>query len=328
MKDPHAPGSLAHFSKRLIKPLVGLLFWAAVLWALLGHLHDLPDLAQVKKDLSGELPLLQLGWGACFFLTAMLFRNIRFCLLTRMLGPVSWFDMSTTYLWSFMVGALTPMRLGEGVRIYWARKKGLSLSLASLIWLLERGVDLVLLVGILGGSLAVIRGYAGPTALYMFLPTVALAAVTVFVFCIRNLDRLPLLTIVQEKLRQAKNSPAFGEMTESRNLAVFVFLTLVIWLCMGCMFLFTYGAFVESMTFVEALLLVSGVNLSFLLAFMPGNAVGYQIAVLAVFGLLGKDASIGLSASIIIHALTIVLIMVIGTVAKIARQLFLARELF
>jgi len=319
---------LQPYLKSLAKPLVALFFWAFVLWALLGRLQQLPNLAQVKADLSGELPLVQLLCGAGFFLGAMTFRTIRFCLLTRILGPVGRFDMGTTYLWSFMVGALTPMRLGEGVRIYWARQKGFSLSLASLMWLFERGVDLALLVCMLGGSLAVVRGFIPPPVLYVFLPLSVAIATVVFMACVTNLDRLPVPEAVSRKLRQVKNDNAFKKLAGRRNAAAFIFFTLVIWLCMGGMFLSTYGAFLPSMTFVQALLLVSGVNLSFLLAFMPGNAVGYQIAVLAVFSILGEDASVGLSASIIIHGLTILLIVILGIAAKIGRQLFIARELF
>ena len=96
----------------------------------------------------------------------------------------------------------------------------------------------------------------------------------------------------------------------------FSLLTLLVWLMMGLTFYVAYGAFVENLSFHGAALLMGLVNLSFLLAFLPGNLVGYQSTAIFALGLLGVAPTIGLAASIVVYAITFLIIFVLGAVSR------------
>ncbi len=105
-------------------------------------------------------------------------------------------------------------------------------------------------------------------------------------------------------------------MRSYRFLIGFALLTFVIWLLMGLTFYVAYSAFVEDLSFHGAALLMGLVNLSFLLAFLPGNLVGYQSTAIFALGLLGVAPTVGLAASIVVYALTFLVIFVLGAVSR------------
>ena len=54
------------------------------------------------------------------------------------------------YLALFAIGAITPLRMGEGVRLIWARRRGIATGEAVVVWLVERMADFATLLAIVG----------------------------------------------------------------------------------------------------------------------------------------------------------------------------------
>lgn len=318
---------MSPLTRQLVRWGVIALVWAGAIYLLNRTLLSQIDWGAVATH--GYTPAERFGVAAFVgcFLVAMALRALRFHLLMNALQPLPAKDCVTIHLWGFAIGAITPLRMGEGVRLIWARRRGIATGEAVVVWVVERMADFATLLAIVGtaGAAVLLQRMIpgiGPGLIGLALAgLVALAAVAlvVLVALARHSHRLqrhlpvPLARQVDTLGRGA------GKLVRAHAMGRFALLTALIWTAMASAFWLGYSGFFDGLGPAGALLLLGLVNLSFLLAFLPGHVLGYHAvaaAVLAGFGASPEQAAI---SAIVIHAVTISVVLTLGGVARLAR---------
>lgn len=304
------------------------LVWAVALYLLNNTLLSRIDWAAVGSHAytAGELRGVA-AFSACF-LVAMTLRALRFHLLMNALKPLALRDCVSIHLWGFAIGAITPMRLGEGVRLFWARRREVATAQAVMVWIVERAADLALLLAITGVAVAlVLLRHVMPETLSAG-PVVALGAGLAVLAGAGLLLAKPLLALGQRlaarlpaPVRQQTDSLGQGarKLVEARVFGPFALLTVLIWTAMASAFFLGYSAFFGGLGPGAALLLLGLVNLSFLLAFLPGHVLGYHAVAAAVLTGFGAGPEQAAISSVVIHAVTISIVLLLGGISRLAR---------
>ena len=288
-------------------------FWGIIFYLLRQSFQSLPTFDEISSAISDNADLTLLALGASFFLFAMLARVVRFHFMMHSIVPFSRCEAAAIFCWSFFLGAISPFRAGESVRILWARQHGVDVTGTVAIWFVERSADLYTITTISLCSAMVVFDYLQVVqGIALGISLLSLPMVMMF-YLLRSPTKImiPLLARLPNTI-----ASRLDFMRSYRFLIGSALLTFVIWLLMGLMFYFSYGAFVENLSFHGAAFLLGVVNLSFLLAFLPGNLVGYQSAAIFALGLLGVTPTIGLAASIAVYAVTFLVIFILGAVSR------------
>jgi uncharacterized membrane protein YbhN (UPF0104 family) len=278
-----------------------VLFWVVLICALLAFVERFPPAERWWAFLTPDR-LAALGWFAGLFIVSTLLRSVRFGVLVRSSAPVGWSAVLTAFPWLFMLGALTPFRLGEGLRAVWIRKYGGSPGEAIGFLVGERAIDLLMLLvmGTLGLLMAYSPGGVSAAVPALFLvffvavltvatlmgPRLAIAAGRVGV-----LGRLgvPRLILAVAFLRR-------------RHLALpMIGLSVAIWAGMAVAFLIPLQAMVGLSSIGGACLSVAAVNLIRIVSPAPGNIGSYQAAMVAALLLYGVSAEDGLIAAVLLQ---------------------------
>jgi len=291
----------------------------------LDHFPSLDQMIIFMNDKKTQRAVLVFS---AFFLIALVFRSLRFYLLLRNITHTHVFDIVTVFLWTFLLGAISPMRIGEGARLVWAKEREINRQDVFVAWLIERGADLFFLLCLLGIGFVVTRVGLNPWPSFL----IAIAIPMILLWFSHNL----LQYISNHRFEEYKIPYFKGTVDISRFKSLFstkVFaplsiLTPLIWSMMIFAFWNGYGVFIPGLDLSAAILLVSAINLSFLFALLPGNAVGYQLAAVATLGFFAIDPDVSLASSIILHTTTLALIIIVGVIARIARYATGYRSLF
>lgn len=304
------------------------LVWAVVLYLLNKTLLSRIDWGAVTTHAysAGEMRGV-MAFAACF-LVAMALRALRFHLLMNALRPLALRDCTTIHLWGFAIGAITPMRLGEGVRLFWARRREIPVAQAVMVWVVERALDLAMLLAITGAVTAlVLLRRVMPDTLATG-PVLALGAVLAVLAGAGLLLAKPGLALAQRCTARLP-APVAGQvaslgqggrkLVEARALGPFALLTLLVWAAMASAFFLGYSAFFEGLGPGGALLLLGLVNLSFLIAFLPGHVLGYHAVAAAVLTGFGAGPEQAAISSVVIHAVTISIVLLLGGIARLVR---------
>ena len=314
--------------RQSIRWTVMALVWAVALYLLNNTLLSRIDWGAVGSHAytSGELRGVA-AFAACF-LVAMALRALRFHLLMNALKPLALRDCVSIHLWGFAIGAITPMRLGEGVRLFWARRRDIPTAQAVMVWIVERAADLALLLAITGVAVAlVLLRQVMPETLSAG-PVGALGAGLAVLVAAGLFLAKPLLALGQ---RLAARLPApvaaqigsLGQgaqkLVEARAFGPFALLTVLVWTAMASAFFLGYSAFFAGLGPGGALLLLGLVNLSFLLAFLPGHVLGYHAVAAAVLTGFGAGPEQAAISSVVIHAVTISIVLLLGGISRLAR---------
>jgi uncharacterized membrane protein YbhN (UPF0104 family) len=292
---------------------ITLIFWGIIFYLLRQSFQSLPTFDEISNAISDNADSTLLALGGGFFLCAMFARVSRFHFMMQSIAPLVRSEAAAIFFWSFFLGAISPFRAGESVRILWARQHGVDVTGTVAIWFVERSADLYTITTISLCSAMVVFNYlqVGP-GIALGAGLLALPMLTIsFLMHSHTTIKIPLLARLPNTIVSRLDF-----MRSYRFLIGSALLTLVIWMLMGLMFYFSYSAFVENLSFHGAALLLGLVNLSFLLAFLPGNLVGYQSTAIFALGLLGVAPTIGLAASIVVYAVTFLVIFVLGAISR------------
>ncbi|MEA1943241.1 MAG: lysylphosphatidylglycerol synthase transmembrane domain-containing protein [Pseudomonadota bacterium] len=304
------------------------LVWAAALYLLNKTLLSRIDWGAVTTHAytAGEMRGV-MAFAACF-LVAMALRALRFHLLMNALRPLALRDCVTIHLWGFAIGAITPMRVGEGVRLFWARRREIPVAQAVMVWVVERASDLAMLLAITGAATAlVLLRRVMPDTLATG-PVLALGAGLAVLTAAGLLLAKPGLALAQRCAARlpapvASQIASLGQggrkLVEARVMAPFALLTLLVWAAMASAFFLGYSAFFGGLGPGGALLLLGLVNLSFLVAFLPGHVLGYHAVAAAVLTGFGAGPEQAAISSVVIHAVTISIVLLLGGIARLVR---------
>lgn len=299
---------------RYARLLITLVFWGAIVYLLRKSFQSFPSFDEIANAISGNADPILLALGGAAFFCAMLARASRFYFMMNSLVHLERSKTAAIFFWSFFLGAISPFRAGESVRILWAREQGVDMTTAAAIWFTERCADLYTIATIsLCSALMVFNHIPVDQGIALGGGLLALPLmVSCYLLHSPATIRIPLLTRLPNPI-----TAKLDFMRSYSFLFGFAFLTLLIWLLMGLTFYIAYSAFVENLSFQGAALLMGLVNLSFLVAFLPGNLLGYQSTAIFALGLLGVATTIGLAASIVVHALTFVIILALGALSRL-----------
>jgi uncharacterized membrane protein YbhN (UPF0104 family) len=292
---------------------ITLIFWGIIFYLLRRSFQSMPTIDELSSAISDNADPTLLALGGGLFFCAMLARFSRFHFMMNSIVPLAKSDAAAIFFWSFFLGAISPFRAGESVRILWARQHGVDVTAAAAIWIAERCADLYTITAIsLCAAMMVFNHIQIGSGIALGGGLLALPLLVIFYLLSgRTIIKVPFL----KKLPSAVISK-IDFMRGNGFLVGFALLTFLIWLLMGLTFYVSYSAFVDNLSLHGAALVMGLVNLSFLLAFLPGNLVGYQSTAIFALGLLGVAPTIGLAASIVVYAITFLVILVLGTVSR------------
>lgn len=302
------------FHNRWIRISISIFFWSGITFFVAKSLQTLPSVSEIVTAVYSTNNPSFLLFAAFFFIVAMILRGARFYFLMNSHLPVKLTDSLCIYFWSFLVGAITPMRVGEGLRIAWARSEGMNMGNAANLWVLERLSDLVIL--------AVITTCLFMTALNVISFEMALLISVCIIVCYVALIYFLNAHGFKAEIYLFKWLFKIIKRSEVKHLSnldigVFFLCTFFIWTSMVFVFYFAYGAYIVNLNFMIVILLLGIVNLSFLLALLPGNVVGYQMAAIFTLSLYGIPIETALSPAIVAHFLTYCIIFFLGVISRV-----------
>jgi len=258
-------------------------------------------------------------------------RAIRWRLLLRTPedGTVSWRALWHATAMGFMANNTLPLRLGEVVRSYAASRLGkvtLAAALSSIA--VERALDLLTLVGLLGVALFRAGLPAGTVILGSRLDTLALRAailcgvifaLALFVVLFPGAAERILRTLVPfprladrihrlgESLRQG-----FQVLRSPSRLALAVFWSIVIWLAGSASFYVAFGAFGIQVDFAGAMLVQSLLAFGVAAPSSPGYFGIFEVVTAAALALFGIPTALGVAYGISYHITTFVPVTLLG----------------
>lgn len=305
--------------KKLLKSLVIAVFWAGLLFFLIKALGKFPSLEEWQQYWTADTAKAMFCFSL-FFGVATALRTWRFGWLLRQISTISWKRISLAFPWLFLLGAITPFRLGEGYRAIWIQKHENDLIGHAIgYWFAERFSDLMLLCIFLIIGL----GFAGRVGNYSdWLVSLVLGLGVVAYLCLwlfsgrfvnwsRTKSFIPILI--------TNSASSFSYM---RSLPVHLGVvggTVLIWLAMATAF-YSALAFLlgpNENSFVLAVAVLAAVNLAGLFSAAPGNLGSYQAAVVGIFLLYGLSSDEGLIVSVILQSAGLVTTLFLGIGAKI-----------
>jgi uncharacterized membrane protein YbhN (UPF0104 family) len=291
--------------------------WAALIYFLVRSLNRLPSLDEWGRFLHGDAISAGLVFGACFLVCTAL-RTFRFGYLLRLSSPVPWREITLAFPWLFMIGAITPLRLGEGLRAVWIRQHGGASIDAIGYWFAERWTDLIMLA-----AFALIGIVAAPAVAGLGLWAWLVAGSMIAGYFVLWLVARPVLGRLGEKLPVGADLSgrflnALRYMDSPKVHGAVVGLTVAIWLILAFGFwVVLNAAFGGGVSFAVALGCVAAVNLSAFLSVAPANLGSFQAAMIAMLALYGFGPETGFMAAVLIQGIGLVVTLVTGSVARV-----------
>jgi len=243
------------------------------------------------------------------------------------LMPIKRLDMESL-LSSLVIGyaanIMLPAHLGEFLRAYViGKKRSIPIGSAFATIVTERVVDLFSLLVLMACAVAIypFPGWVKRSGYVLFFATVALF---LFLFVLKRDDERTLhwvhliLKPFPEKLRSKflKMASSFLEGfvgLESWEHYVFVvFLSLLIWVCYGLVFLFGFLAFDYHLPWVASLVVLVFVTISVVVPSSPGYIGTYHWLCQIALGLFGISKSSALAYALVIHGINMFPFLFVG----------------
>ena len=314
-------------SSATLQVLLGVVLAAGLLWLFFRG----TDLGAIRQNLTRANPLLIVA-AIAMTLVTHLWRALRWKVLLAPLGRAGLWNCFATTIVGFMVNFLVPPgRLGEIARPYLlARKEGFSASGAFATIIIERILDLVTVVLLIGSWLLVAELPSTSEEVMAGLKTgglvgfvAAVGALAVMFVLARDRARAKrwferIFRILPAKL-EAK-ATRFAE-TFTEGLAVLVdaasflkaiVLSICVWVSIAAAFWFGAGALGVDYPFGDTFLIIGFLTLGVAVP-TPGAIGGYHyMAALALTSLLGVDPSVASAIALVNHAIAYLPVTVIG----------------
>ncbi|OAB55087.1 hypothetical protein AY599_02150 [Leptolyngbya valderiana BDU 20041] len=283
---------------RALRIALSLAVWLAMIVFLVRQLEALPD-REVWAELGAPSGLASLAaFGACF-LAALVLRAVRFGVLVRRVRALSWRDIAPGFFWIFLLGAVTPFRLGEAYRAVWLKRMGGEAAAGVGLWAGERITDLLTLLLFLFIGLAA----APQTPDYAAAPLALVAAGAVLAYLTVWTRGRALTSWLHRRGAPGvvvNTLQVFDYMKDARAHAFTVLITLVIWAIMATGFWagLHFIAPASPISPLAALLAVSAVNLAALMSGAPANLGSFQAAFIAAVALYAAPVERAFVASV------------------------------
>lgn len=290
--------------QRGIATLFAGLAWIALAFFLWKAVEKLPTWEDWQRYQSGNT-YKALSAFAAFFILALVLRTVRFGVLARQAAPIPWHRIAFGFPWIFMIGAVTPFRLGEGYRAVWIRKHGGTSSRIIGYLFGERFSDLVILSTLLVIGLVSAPTVGGGIGKNLVFALLLLTLLGYFSLWMASLYAHRLEQMLRGRANFAVELlDAFSYMRHPGLHLGTIALSISIWMAMAAGF---YSALLllnisPSVGFAGAVCALGAVNLAGLLSATPGNVGSFQAAMVASLIMFNVQATDALIASVIIQA--------------------------
>ncbi|MEM9580134.1 MAG: lysylphosphatidylglycerol synthase transmembrane domain-containing protein [Pseudomonadota bacterium] len=274
---------------------VQTVLWFGLLWFVWQSVEKLPGRAEIAA-FAGAGALEALAAFAVLFTLALVLRALRFGYLIRRVAPIGWREILVAFPWLFMIGAVTPFRLGDLVRAEWVRARGGDGPHTIGLWLAERATDMLCLVtlGLVGMALTPAAESYRPVLL-------TLTAGVLGAYVLLSLSPLFERHIPVDSLRRVLAGLSY--LHHPREHLRILLASFVIWAVMTAAFwVGLWLALDQPVPLAMALLCVTFVNLAALISAAPGNIGSFQAAAILSLGFFGIPAETALLVSSALHA--------------------------
>lgn len=327
---PQPPGKSRHRSFHL---LLGFLLSAAFLYLALRGINP----ALTWQQLKSVNPAL-LGIAILIGSSSNVVRAVRWKVLLGYSTPVSFRHLFSSMMIGYMANNVLPARMGELVRIYLLRRTaGVSKSLSAATIVLERIIDALLLLTIVG----VISAFLPLTDLLrkggmIAAVTFATAGIVLLLLAFKGKGAARQTAriggVVSESLgrRAQQIVENFAEgltvLRSIRQALLVLVLTLAIWTLEALAVSAVIGALNLSLPWIAALFLVVVLSLSFVLPAAPGGIGTYEFFVVAAMVPFALDSSRAVGLALVLHAIMYITTGILGLACLWSESLSL-REL-
>lgn len=295
------------------------MLWIVIIWFFWRSLERLPTRQEIRTFIEQGAGAAMLAFAG-FFLLALGVRTLRFGYLLRKAAPLAWTEIARAFPWLFMIGAITPFRMGDVARAGWMRRQGGSGAHTIGLWIAERATDMLCLVimGLWGLALA-------PKSESFRAPLILLAICVLLGYL-----GLAVIELLWNRWRNGRAATGvagtvenmisgFAYMRNPRLHGAMLGLSLLIWTLMASAFwaglTLTLG---ESATVSMALLCMVFVNFAALISAAPGNIGSFQAAFIVAVQFYGVSAEAGLLVSSALQAAGLSTTLAAGLLARVA----------
>jgi uncharacterized membrane protein YbhN (UPF0104 family) len=299
-----------------MKVTISIIAWAILIFFVIQSIDTLPDAETWENLVSRRAVEAFLAFAAAFSL-ALVLRTYRFGFLIRRLAPIPWHDIALSFPWLFLIGAVTPFRLGEGMRGVWARERNIPISSTLSYWVVERVCDLMALgvITVVGFALA-----TSSTVSSIYIALLLGLAVLAYGVLWSFHNRIAALLAKVPKIGTGLGNMVLGFsfMRDSSLHLRVVAVTGLIWAVMVIGFAAAFTIYLaEPLPLTLALAATGAVNFAALLSGAPGNLGAFQAAVVACFIAYGLPAENGLMASFIPQSAGLLTILLVGSIGRL-----------
>lgn len=330
-------------NRLIIKTVVSIAIGAVFIWL---AVRDV-DLDQVSSAL-GRVDLGIVGLYILIFALVHLSRIVRWGLLLKPIGQVSFGRLFTVGSVGFMALMLLPLRLGEFARPILVAERGkirVSAALATIV--VERVVDALAMAGLLVGMLFFLDGQIEVPADLRFWSWIVLAGfVALLGFLLLAYWRqeatvawfkrllTPLSAKVANRLGSTLHSFIGGlrALPDPKLLAAFLGLTVIYWGLNGIGLWLLFGAFdgLRDLGLLEAFTALSVLCVGLMIPAGPGMIGNFHYFIKLGLSLFVAEAVLGSSGvayAILVHAIQLGLQVILGVVCLFSGHISLKRVL-
>ena len=304
---------------RIVGFLVTFVFLGLVLWK--------TDLSELWAALSSANYLYVVPAAACTA-TSYLLRTARWRRILLPTRPIAYRSLLSVLMIGFMANNILPARLGEFVRAYvLGRKEAISKSLSFATIMLERLLDGITLLAVLGALALLMRLPAwGEELAYVAGAVFLIATLGIVGLLLREdiagraiqLVLRPLPKRLAAKVAEKADSFVQGlhALRGGRAVLDLIVLSLLVWSIEATFYYLVLTAFnvalPTSTLVLAALLLLVVVNLGIMLPSAPGYVGTFQFFGVLALGVFGVQRELALSATIVAHGVQYALVTAAG----------------
>ena len=297
---------------RIVRSSIGLVFAVLFLWLVVRHISF--------EELTRAFDNAKLGWivaATLAFFVGYAFRIERWRLMLVKDNPeLSWRNCAGPLFAGVAANNVLPFRAGDIIRALGFNKRlGITASVSVTTLLMERALDLLVVLGLLGFMLWIFdldtHSVIGVGGLMLGLITMSVLVILIFPKSLRllinGIERLicRFLPDLEEKVaKQVRPASALLEYLSQKNLmGQLIGLSTLAWMAEGCVFWFSANALPSVSEPIAAWLALSVGTLSTVIPSTPGFIGTFDYFTAQSMALMGNELVASTAYAFTVHAL-------------------------
>ncbi len=312
--SPDAAHRAGTLTRHLLRPTIGLAVSALFIWLAFRGL-SITEIRAALANVDWSLTPLAL----VFLVAGYAGRITRWWVMLRPTTPqLRWWEAARPFLVSIAANNVLPLRIGDVLRLFaFHGRKGLEAGRVGGTLLLERLLDLFVLLGIFALVLPVVPAFENSASLARFagLAAAAGAVALVILMLLAKFERLVLGRVGQWRLVRdsaiaAKAFHVFSVLVDTlvrlgrlQRMAILVLLSVFAWLMEGGVFLIAAQAVAVPLGFTGSYFALATATLSTLLPSSPGYVGTFHFFAMQAALAFGAPSASAVAFAILAHLL-------------------------